>query len=336
MKHRFNTRSLRILRRHEHGLTLVELMVAMMIGLFLALGSITVFNQSRSSYRTSDSQARLQENLRFVLDTLEPDIRLARFWGLHNEPALVNVPGGIIVNCGAVNATALATTLNREVAAVDESVGYAVGVPCPASSVARPDSDVLIVRHVSQQPAVPTAGRLQVRSDLATADLFNTGVNPAGYGPLAQTHDLVVNVYYVDNGSNLDPTLPSLRRWTLNAAGSLVDEEMIAGVENLQVQFGVDENGPDVNNLFSITRYVDGDHPIITPGAAGFLPNAEIVAVRLWALMRTEQTEVGMTDLAVYTPLDGDLAPINPGGAAYPPNVRRQQITKTIHLRNNR
>lgn len=336
MMNRFNTRSLPILRRHEYGLTLIELMVAMMIGLFLALGSVTVFTQSRASYRTSDAQARLQENLRFVMDTMEPDIRLARFWGLHNEPALVNVPGGFVVNCAGNNATPLALTLTQEVAAVDESIGYVAGVPCPAANVARPDSDVLIVRHVSQQPVPPTPGRLQIRSDLGASDLFNNGINPLGYGPLAQTHDLVVNVYYVDNGSNLDPTLPSLRRWTLDGAGNLVDEEMIAGVENLQVQFGVDENGPDINNLFSITRYVDGNHPIITPGAPGFLPNAEIVAVRLWVLMRTEQTELGVTDLAVYNSPDADLGPINPGGVAYPQNVRRQLITKTIHLRNNR
>ena len=111
----------------------------------------------------------------------------------------------------------------------------------------------------------------------------------------------------------------------------LVEEELIAGVENMQVQFGVDETGAG-----SITRYVDGDDPIITPGAAGFLPNAEIVAVRLWLLMRVDQIEAGWVDQAVYTPLDGDLLPIVPGGANYPVNVRRQQITKTINLRNNR
>ena len=322
--------------RRQDGLTLIELMVALVIGVFLALGSVTVFTQSRASYRISDDQARLQENLRFLMDTIEPDVRLARFWGRHAEPSLVNVPGAIAVNCGAVNATALVTAFNREVAAVDESVGYAAGIPCPANTVARPDSDVLIVRHVSAQPTPPTPGRLQIRSDLGAATLFNTGANPPGYGPLAQTHDLVVNVYYVDNGSNLDPTLPSLRRWTLNGAGALIEEEMIAGVENLQVQFGVDENGPDINGLFSITRYVDGDDPIITPGAVGFLPNAEIIAVRLWVLVRTEQPEVGQTDLAAYTPPDADVGVINPGVAAYPDNVRRQQLTKTIHLRNNR
>ena len=99
MMNRFNTRSLPILRRHEYGLTLIELMVAMMIGLFLALGSVTVFTQSRASYRTSDAQARLQENLRFVMDTLEPDVRLARFWGRHNAPGLVQIPLGAGMVC---------------------------------------------------------------------------------------------------------------------------------------------------------------------------------------------------------------------------------------------
>jgi hypothetical protein len=317
--------------RSQTGLTLVELMVAMLIGLFLILGSITVYVQSRTSYRLSDGQARLQENLRFAMDLLEPDLRLSRFWGRHAEPALVNVPAGIGIQCAGANVTALATNFAQPITAVDDSVGYAAVIPCPANTAARLDSDTVVVRHVTSQQTAPAGGTLQIRSDLGNSELFAGGANPAGYGLLATTHDLVVNIYYVDSGSNLDPTLPSLRRWTLNAAGVLVDEELIAGVENLQIQFGVDENGGG-----SITRYVDGDDPIITPGAPGFLPAAEIVAVRLWLLMRTDQIEAGFADQAVYTPLDGDLAVINPGNANYPANVRRQQITKTIHLRNNR
>jgi len=308
----------------QTGLTLVELMVAMVIGLFLILGSITVFVQSRSSYRLSDGQARLQENLRFAMDVLEPDIRLSEFWGRHSEPALVTVPAGLAVLCGGANATPLATNFVQPVTGVDESIGYAAAIPCPANTVARPDSDVVVVRHVTPQQTAPAAGRLQIRSDLGISELFQGGANPGGYGPLAQTHDLVVNVYYVDSGSNLDPNLPSLRRWTLNAAGALVDEELIAGVENMQMQFGIDEAGNG-----SITRYLDSDDPSITPAT-------EIIAVRLWLLMRVEQIEAGWVDQAVYTPLDGDLAPIVPGGANYPANVRRQQITKTINLRNNR
>ena len=54
------------------GMTLVELMVAMAIGLFLVGGALYVYSQSRSSYRSGDALARLQESARFALDTLEP------------------------------------------------------------------------------------------------------------------------------------------------------------------------------------------------------------------------------------------------------------------------
>lgn len=315
----------------QAGLTLVEIMVTMLIGLFLMLGTITVYMQSRSSFRVSDGQARLQENVRFALDLIDPDVRLAQFWGRSNQPGLVNVPGGIPVTCGGIDVTALALNLAQPVTGVDETVGYNAVIPCPAATGARADSDALIVRHVSAQPTPPTAGTLQVQSDLSLGQVFNDGAIPAGFGPAAQTHDLVVNIYYVDNGSNLDPTLPSLRRWTLNAAGALVEQEIITGVENLQVQFGVDTNG-----LGSVTRYVDPNDPVITPGAPGFLPNAQIVAVRLWLLMRTEEAETGFVDAGPYLPADADLGALNPGGAAYPATSRRQQVTKTIFLRNNR
>lgn len=315
----------------QSGLTLVEIMITMLIGLFLMLGTVTVYLQSRSSYRVSDGQARLQENVRFALDLIDPDVRLAQFWGRNNEPGLVNVPGGIAVTCGGIDVSALALNFVQPVTAVDDTIGYNAVIPCPANTAARADSDALIVRHVSAQQTPPTAGTLQVHSDLSLGQLFNDGAIPPGFGPNAQTHDLVVNVYYVDNGSNLDPNLPSLRRWTLDAAGNLVEQEILTGVENLQVQFGVDTNG-----LGSVTRYVDPNDPVITPGAPGFLPNAEVLAVRLWMLMRTEEQETGFVDAGPYLAPDADLGAINPGGAAYPAGTRRQQVTKTIFLRNNR
>lgn len=323
-------------RSAEHlqsGLTLIELMVAMVIGLFLVLGSVTVYVQSRGSFIVSDGQARLQENLRFAVDTLEPDIRLARYWGRHNEPALVQVPGGLAITCAGVNATALVTNFAQAATVIDESVGYAAAVPCPANTAARADSDVLILRHASGQPTAPgPAGQLKVRSDLGIAEVFNNAANPPGYGLNATTHDLVTNIYYVDNSSDMDLNMPSLRRWTLDVNGNLVDEEMIAGVENFQVQVGIDENG-----LGSVTRYVDGDDPIITPGAPGFLPNARVVALRLWMLMRNYEQEANFADNRQYAPGgETDLGPIVPGDANYPANFRRQQVTKTIRLRNNR
>ena len=76
-------------------MTLIELTVAMAIGLFLIGGALYVYSQSKNTYRASDSLARLQESARFALDTLEPDIRLARYWGLNSEPALID-DGGLV------------------------------------------------------------------------------------------------------------------------------------------------------------------------------------------------------------------------------------------------
>ena len=46
----------------QSGLTLVELLVAMAIGLILLTGIFQVFLGSNSIYRTQDSLSRLQEN----------------------------------------------------------------------------------------------------------------------------------------------------------------------------------------------------------------------------------------------------------------------------------
>ena len=250
---------------NQTGLTLIELMLAMLISMFLMIGTITVFVQSRMNFRVSDSVARLQENVRFAMDVMEPDVRLAKFWGRSAEPGLIAaVPGGVNVICDTDGGdyTAWALNFGQELWVVDETSGYnhaALGIPCPAATGAQPDSDALVLRHASGQQMPPTAGLIQVQTDLSRADVFNNGAVPGGYGPFSQTHDVVVNIYYVDAGSDMDPTLPSLRLKTL-VNGVLQDQELIAGVENLQVQLGVDT---DVDG--DVDRYVDANHPIVDP-----------------------------------------------------------------------
>jgi prepilin-type N-terminal cleavage/methylation domain-containing protein len=322
-------------RKRQHGMTLIELMVAMLIGTVLIGGAITVFVQSRANYRTADSLARLQENARFALDTLGPDIRLARFWGLNNQPELINIPAGVTASCAGTDtatATAWALNLNEPIAAVDDVYDLA----CAATD-ARNDTDVLILRHASARENVPAkgAGQIQIRSDVSSGLLFDDGVEPAGFGPEAKTHDVIVNAYYVSNRSTLDDDLPALRRLSLTDSGAtaaIQDQEIMPGVENMQVQFGVDTDDDG-----QVDRYVDADHAVLTPGAAGFVPGARIVAVRLWLLLRSETSEAGLgfIDTGSYTPPDANLAPISPTvDPLYPAEFRRLSISKTVVLRN--
>ena len=92
------------------GVTLIELMVAMAIGAFLMVGAMTVFMHSRTSFRLNESISRLQENTRFVLDVIEPDIRMASYFGLTSRSSKIAndatpldpVPAGLDVasDCG--------------------------------------------------------------------------------------------------------------------------------------------------------------------------------------------------------------------------------------------
>jgi type IV pilus assembly protein PilW len=65
--------------RQSKGVTLIELLVAMSIGLVLVLGSVTLYARSRATYQTAETLAAMQETLQFALDTLERDIRMAVF-----------------------------------------------------------------------------------------------------------------------------------------------------------------------------------------------------------------------------------------------------------------
>jgi len=307
-------------------MTLIELMAALTIGLFLTWGAFEVYTRSKSNYRTSDATTRVLENTRYALETLEPDLRLTGFWGQHRDGGRVAGTGGIAISCDGADVSGWALDLAVPVEATDDL--YDLG--CEPLTDARDGSDVLVLRHAAERTAAPEAGRVQLHSDLALAQLFDDGVIPAGFPPSAQTHDLVVHAYYVDNSSSFDPGTPSLRRQTLVDGGIVEDQEMITGVENLQVQFGLDTNGDG-----GVDRYVDPDDGAMDETSADFIADARVRAVRLWLLLRSDESSgADYSDTRSYQPLDASLAPITPGGELYADEFQRLVVTKTIFLRN--
>jgi len=68
-------------------MSLVELMIAMVIGLIIMLGVVQVFSASRTAYQLSEGLARVQENSRFAMDTLQRELRMAGHFGCINDQA---------------------------------------------------------------------------------------------------------------------------------------------------------------------------------------------------------------------------------------------------------
>jgi type IV pilus assembly protein PilW len=68
-------------RSRQRGMTLIELMVAATLGLFLVAVMGTIYLGSKGTFLSQDSMARLQENGRFAIDTIGADLRMAGFRG---------------------------------------------------------------------------------------------------------------------------------------------------------------------------------------------------------------------------------------------------------------
>lgn len=72
-------------RSSTSGMSLVELMVAMTVGVFVVIGMIQIFLGSRVAYQVQDGLSRVQENSRFAMSYLERNIRMAGYMGCAND-----------------------------------------------------------------------------------------------------------------------------------------------------------------------------------------------------------------------------------------------------------
>lgn len=154
-------------RSAQNGVTLVELMISLVVGLLVLAGVTSVFLASRTTYTYNETLSRIQENGRVALESLSFDIRMAGFFGcgkadlipinvIANDPPVDKIDGGVAV---------MGYTYGDPGAAFVDS-GLLKGVE---------NSDVIVVRRASPNP-------LNLVGNLATANAnIQVGSNPDGF-----------------------------------------------------------------------------------------------------------------------------------------------------------
>lgn len=75
----------------QAGMTLVEIMIALLIGAFLLAGVMQIFVHTRQSNRMQENLSRLQENGRFAMEFLGRDLRMAGYMGCASLDAVTPV-----------------------------------------------------------------------------------------------------------------------------------------------------------------------------------------------------------------------------------------------------
>lgn len=77
----------------QRGLSLIELMVALAIGVILLLGLVQIFGASRAAFGAAEGLSRVQEGGRFVAELMRSELRMAGHLGCINEAGMLGVPG---------------------------------------------------------------------------------------------------------------------------------------------------------------------------------------------------------------------------------------------------
>ena len=76
--------------KSSKGMTLIEIMIALVIGSLLMVGAMGLFISNKRIYKEQDDMGRLQENARFAMDILLRDIRMSGYVGCSNDASTVN------------------------------------------------------------------------------------------------------------------------------------------------------------------------------------------------------------------------------------------------------
>lgn len=320
---------MRILSK-QRGVTLVELMVGMVIGLFILGATASVYLANREAYRTADIASRLQENGRIALRVITEDLQMAGFMGnsvvagridgRSGTPTTLPLAANDCANYWYLN---LATRIEMS----NDAIMY--GGTCMQNRDYLATTDIVAVKRaamglISTAQLPDHADWTLLRTDLSRGAFFLGGTTPPA--SFVTDPDITVDrrwlahVYFV---AREEGESPALRRLRLGSGPQLrLDSFLVPGVQDLQVQFGIDADKDGVAESF------------VEPGSEG---SAEIVAARVWILMQSETLEPDFDDSATYvyagksyTP--GDGSPIETG--ANPEQYRRMLLSATVALRN--
>jgi type IV pilus assembly protein PilW len=315
----------------QHGLTLVEIMIAITISIVLLAGVERIFASSKHTYRVQDALSRVQESGRFASDFVTKDVRMAGYSGCSNQVPPVNMADvngdGVADPYAEFSTLALegyeyadlpvTMTNTQSLTAADVVANTDVIVTMSASPI---DAFQLVGNMATVNANIQIGGQaaglfvpndILLISDCLAADVFAANNVSNGSGTITIAHSNSVNIgnfltktYGPDAmvmklqktayyiGTNANGN-PALFRKRLGSASTILTEELAEGVEDMQIQYGEDLSGDGVAN-----RYVDAD----------VADMAKVVSVRFGLLVETVEDNIA-TQPQDYAYMDQTITP---------------------------
>lgn len=284
----------------QAGLTLIELMIALGLGLLIVAALGYLFVGNRQAFRLQDNLARVQENGRYAMEAMGQDLRMLGYIG-----------------CGTLDEVAVTATATSATAPTPANIlsGAEGGAGADSLTLSRVDGRGALLTAVMADAAagVPippsprqyAAGTLFLIADCLNADLFRASEqvaqgataiphaashhNTSGdlskpYGDDALVFPFETLVYSID----LNPAgNPALYRSVDGVA-----QEVVENVKDMQIVYGVDSDGDGAVNAYVRANQVTDWR--------------RVLAVRVSLLLRSPQANVSTGPPTVFWDRDND------------------------------
>ncbi|KDE39705.1 Type IV fimbrial biogenesis protein PilW [Nitrincola lacisaponensis] len=185
-------------KTHQAGLSLIELMISMVLGLLILAGVIQVFASTQQAYRTQEAMSRIQESGRYATEVLSRNIRQAGYKG----GCGTNVDINILLDETDANYDQAIHTLGAGLEGWNNAspAAYAGNMNGYVAN-----TDVLLVKHAATRSGITANGNTLANSATITIDQTDNGI-PRGQIIIVAEDDAcdIFQKANNENGNNLN------------------------------------------------------------------------------------------------------------------------------------
>lgn len=275
------------------GLSLIELLISIALGLLILLGVISIFSASSANYRFQQSSSAVQESGRIALEVMARDIRMTGFSGCSNVNYIINHTSAVFSNqvalSGGHNVNPLTPDTITLVRASEGLTTIAPGTQAVGTTV--PVLDILALGL----PNPPAGSRIL----LTNCQVTEVGVVASVAGNVITLANALVGSY--------SDTVPSRVLRHESVEYRVVGDELqrsinggafqalISNVQNLKFTYGINTDVIGSVGYGSVNEY------IVDPGAVAPVRWGDVVAVNvnLTLTANNELTETFGTTVAL-------------------------------------
>lgn len=317
--------------RHQGGFNLVELLLALFVGLSLLLGILSVFVGMRTTTAETSSYGQIQENGRFAISLLTDDLLRQGFWGdftgTLDASALVTSPDPISVSLtDCIGAGENNASFPSALGHFRTLWGDTVKSSSPMSCInnAKVDSDLIQLKRsisvaLAPQDVISTRYYLVANPNSAAIFAGDEAIPALNFSQIWQYQH---HVYYVREETQGGEKVPVLVQGRLQNKNSIMTLDMVVeGIEIMRFMYGVDTDNDGVVNAF-----IAADS--MTDAYWNNENDTSILAVKVYILARDILPDRKYSNTNVYQLGDWQYTAND--------NYRRMLFSTTISLHNAR